>query len=361
MATLLDYVNNTVEDVTSIVKSIQKRYLDPYRIRLSTDTNNYVFVEDKINKMVSAAYGNNIVLSGLQIQSIDTSNTDYIDVYITKGLVIVDYTLIEFTDDMIIRVPRTWIDDTNTEYNIVGIDYAHVQTYPPRAAIPFVTKQSDTKSFTQIKIITAVFKLDNTTITYQNPKTGTVQQTITLEISDLNYEIKPPIDIIGEISNKVEGIGLTFLQALLELSNRVYNLRNEVAKLQQLNERKMNIEIYDNNRDGVVEKADYATYSQKAEYAENAKNAEQADNATNADNAANASNADKLDGIDSTQFARVDVDNTFQGANTFNNTISTSSDMEFTDSSKGPILIDRSTGTKYRIYVDSGSLKVESV
>jgi len=38
-----------------------------------------------------------------------------------------------------------------------------------------------------------------------------------------------------------------------------------------------------------------------------------------------------------------------------------SDDIEFKSSSKGVILIDRTTGTKYRLYVDNGVLDIEAV
>ena len=44
-----------------------------------------------------------------------------------------------------------------------------------------------------------------------------------------------------------------------------------------------------------------------------------------------------------------------------NGTQSNAGDIEFTANTVGPVLIDRTTGTKYRLYVDNGVLSIETV
>lgn len=45
----------------------------------------------------------------------------------------------------------------------------------------------------------------------------------------------------------------------------------------------------------------------------------------------------------------------------FGGSVKVAKDIEVTDSTKGLILIDRTTGTKYRLYVDNGTLNIEPV
>lgn len=44
-----------------------------------------------------------------------------------------------------------------------------------------------------------------------------------------------------------------------------------------------------------------------------------------------------------------------------NQAVTSNVDIEFTSNAKGPILLDRTTATKYRLYVDNGVLGIESV
>jgi hypothetical protein len=156
MATLIDYVNHSLEELKTTFESIQKRYLDPYRIRLTTATNEYVFVGKDINKMVSLLYGDNVILEGLKVTNISYAS-DYVDITVEKGSAICDKTIIEFTDDMILRVPKSWLNTDNSNYNIVAIDYNHAETYPPRVAYLVVFEYQTTVPY-QVTTIVNVFK-----------------------------------------------------------------------------------------------------------------------------------------------------------------------------------------------------------
>lgn len=203
MATLIDFYNNTVEDLKPIIESIQKRYLDPYTIRLTTDTNNYRFVEGEVNKAITALYGDNTVVKGLDIYAVSVQS-DYTDVYVHKGTLIADNTVIEFTDDMQIRVPNDWLDNTNTEYNVLAIDYVHTQSYPPRIAIPYVKKES---AFSDeiIKVATSAFKLNGTTVTELSPNK---KSTVNVTIKDTAYKITPSYGSIKDIKDYIANLGV---------------------------------------------------------------------------------------------------------------------------------------------------------
>jgi len=205
MAVLFDFVNNTVEDLASQFKSIQNRYLDPYTIRLTTDTNSYYFIETKINKMITTLYGNNVVIDGFKIQSIDTSNTDYVDITITKGYAFADSTLIEFTEDMILRVPISDLDTSNSEYNVIYLDYTHVQKYPPNYAYLKVSKISGLTS-SVVRLVIGVFKLNNTTVTYVNPDNGVLVEPLSVTIDGTNYDVQPGQGSIQNILEKISNI-----------------------------------------------------------------------------------------------------------------------------------------------------------
>ena len=68
------------------------------------------------------------------------------------------------------------------------------------------------------------------------------------------------------------------------------------------------------------------------------------------DGAGSGLNADKVDGLEASQFLRKDVADSKTG------------DLTFPDANQGVILQDRaSAGDFYRLYIDTGALKVEKL
>jgi hypothetical protein len=197
MAVLIDYYNNTVEDLKSVIESIQKRYLDPYQIRVTNATNNYVFIEDEINKLTGTIYGNNIIISGFEVTDVQYFD-NYIDFYINKGTAICDNTIIEFTDDIILRVPKTDLDLTGDVYNIIGIDYKHVQTYPPRIAYPLVVNYNNISNY-NISAVISVFKTDGTETKYLNPDNGKLIEPLQLDINGIIFNVQPALGKLNEL------------------------------------------------------------------------------------------------------------------------------------------------------------------
>jgi hypothetical protein len=229
MAVLIDYVNHSLEELRSTFDSIQKRYLDPYKVRLSTTTNNYVFVEKDINKMVSKLYGNNTILEGLRVTNISYAS-DHVDITVEKGSAICDNTVIEFTQDMIIRVPKNWLNTSNDNYNVVVIDYNHAETYPPRVAYIIAFEYKSTVPY-QVSTIVNVFKTNGSSTTYQNPDiNGNLVEDLTLTINGNNLSVTPSagtaLDVVNTARKIVGAKGVTptraEFEALAELRRRVF-------------------------------------------------------------------------------------------------------------------------------------------
>jgi len=187
MPAIIDYTNMSHDQIENIFRQIQKRYLDPYTIRLTTETNKYRFVEKEINKLVSTLHGNNIVISGLEIREIDLSNPDYVKCHISKGIAIADNTLIEFLDDIILKVPVSHIDITNTLYNVLFLDYIHVQTYPPKVAKIYLLNEKFLPNYPNAKVILDAFKIDNNKVTEKIDADSEFE----LNINGKKYKLKP--------------------------------------------------------------------------------------------------------------------------------------------------------------------------
>jgi len=201
MATLIDFHNKTPEELMPLINSIQKRYLDPYTIRLTTKTNNYFFIETEINKITSVIYGNNVLVEGLNITNIQYFDK-YVEIYVTKGIAICDSTIVEFTDDFILRVSKTDLDISDKKYNVIGIDYIHVQNYPPRVAFPFATNIDNTSSY-NVSAVIGVFKTDGSSTTYLNPDDGKLVEDLEITINGTKFKILPSY---GSIQNTLTQI-----------------------------------------------------------------------------------------------------------------------------------------------------------
>jgi len=212
MSTIIDHLNLNDAELRNIVDNIQNRYLDPYTAVSLSEKGTYRFFDKEINKIIDSLYGDGTIIEGLKITKIDTSHSNYIDVYVTSGKCVADKTIIEFTNDFIIRVPREYIDNTNSEYNIIGIDYINSETYPPNVAIPIVIKHSlaNTKN---ISCVLGVFKLNGNTVTYLTPDNGIKKGKPEIKIGSKKFVVKPgrgklsdiheTFDLIQETSNSM--------------------------------------------------------------------------------------------------------------------------------------------------------------
>jgi len=238
MATLIDFTTFTDDKITNTFSKIQKRYLDPFT-NVITVKGNSRLIDEEINRMIATIYGDNRIIKGLDISKIDTSNEDYIDIYLNKGTCIVDSTIIEFTDDIILRVPSTWIDRTNTEDNVIFIDYNHITTYPPRIAYIITTKVSDTRGYNP-KIAIGKYKIDGSNITYQNPIDGKFINGDEIKIGDTTFKIETPPGNLSDIYKKLSTIDFSSLS-----SSGGYVNYDEVGYLILLNTMPFNQIYYD--------------------------------------------------------------------------------------------------------------------
>ncbi len=212
MSTIIDHLNLNDAELRNIVDNIQNRYLDPYTAVSLSEKGTYRFFDKEINKIIDSLYGDGTIIEGLKITKIDTSHSNYIDVYVISGKCVADKTIIEFTNDFIIRVPREYVDNTNSEYNIIGIDYINSETYPPNVAIPIVIKHSlaNTKN---ISCVLGVFKLNGNTVTYLTPDNGIKKGKPEIKIGSKKFVVKPgrgklsdiheTFDLIQETSNSM--------------------------------------------------------------------------------------------------------------------------------------------------------------
>jgi len=94
MTLLIDFLNDDIATIKAKFSQIQNRYLDPYSISITTETNKQIFFSEYLNNFTKTFLGtNNEVLNGL-LASIQEETDTYLDIYVTKGAAIVDSVLI---------------------------------------------------------------------------------------------------------------------------------------------------------------------------------------------------------------------------------------------------------------------------
>jgi len=242
----IDYIHDTPSQIISKFKQIQKRYFDPYSIRLLTDSNQYVYLEKKFNEYTKILYGNNKRLYGLkaQIEEIDPHQGRAV-ITISEGALVSDGVVIKFTQPFkLIQSTNNLSLDSNT-YNLVFVEYQFVETFPPNIAkINFLskTKIEQNLSPSLFKGVLYAFKFNQNgeliesipNINVSDDSSQQLQPSKTITIFGAPFTITPPIPK----EDFEKGIDAKLNELYNNLSSELTNLKKEVEDelTQKLNE-----------------------------------------------------------------------------------------------------------------------------
>ena len=254
MATLIDYTSQDPTTINSIFSKIQKRYFDPYSISITTETNKQIFFSDYLNNFIKTLLGtDNEPLNGL-ITTFNTETDTYYEFQVSKGKSISDGVIIEFTDDIILRIPKNSNNTLNTnEHALIYIDYQFVKTYPYNiATIKYVHQKSlintlSGKSFTPVSIIEKqsntqyyifpninddLYTPDNIETFISNISDSYIQSILQNAIKPLKYR-KNIDDVISNLIDFGKQLYLEFLSLSSTVFQDILNINQKLSMLEE--------------------------------------------------------------------------------------------------------------------------------
>jgi hypothetical protein len=185
---------------STITPSNQTVYLDPYTAKMFdfNSTDSRVYLSRAINNLYKAS-GDDCILNGLQITDV-TISSNIVQALISPGKAIVDSTLLEFTDPIMVDLDVSAYDDANG-YLVINLAYQYLHTVYSnlsKVKLSYVVEGGDsvyplgTWFRSRDRLIIGMMSFDKTAQTVTNTTPAPLDRPVFKTILGDSYQIAEP-------------------------------------------------------------------------------------------------------------------------------------------------------------------------